>query len=353
MLGFRFNHVYLESLAIEMPTDQVTSAELEDRLAPLYKRLNVPFGTLERLSGINSRYFWKPEVRPSKIATVAVQKALDGVGWNPDRIKALFSCSVTRDYFEPATACLIHRNLQIPESSIAMDISNACLGFSDGILMLGNMIESGVVDAGVVVSAENISSIVENSIAFLADNQTITREELIKIVPTFTLGCGAVAYVLCHEKLATSGHQVLGAVSRAATQHNELCEGNGDYCVMQKMGFDPVMYVESGELMSSAASLGGRTWPEASELLGWSADDVDHVFCHQVGRQVNNAFYAEIGLPIEKEFTIYERYGNLVSAAMPSALAIGSTELGLKSGDKAMLLGFGSGLNSAFFGIEW
>jgi acyl-CoA:acyl-CoA alkyltransferase len=354
MACFRFKHVCIESFGVHMPPAEVSSASLEDKLAPIYEKLKIPFGTLERLTGIKTRRFWDKTVRPSEVATAVAKQVLERIGFVRDHIKALFNCSVTRDYFEPATASLVHRNLGLPEESIAMDISNACMGFVNGILLLSNLIESGAIKAGVLVSGENVASMVDSSVSYILGKEDINREELIKLLPTFTLGCAAVAFVLCHDSIATTQHRILGGVARSATQYNDLCEGNGDHSFFQSSGdFNPIMYTESSKIISSAASLGARTWKETSEVLGWTRDDVDHIFCHQVGRQVNEAFYEEMGLDIAKEHTIYQKYGNLVSAALPVAFAEGVLEKEVKAGDKILLTGFGSGLNSLFVGIEW
>jgi 3-oxoacyl-[acyl-carrier-protein] synthase III len=68
---------------------------------------------------------------------------------------------------------------------------------------------------------------------------------------------------------------------------------------------------------------------------------------------VNEAFYNQLGLDHTKEFIIYPTRGNLVSAALPTCFAVGLDEKGIKQGEKIMLTGFGSGLNSLFLGIEW
>ena len=114
-----------------------------------------------------------------------------------------------------------------------------------------------------------------------------------------------------------------------------------------------MMYTESAKLIASAAKLGGRMFKDFSEEFGWSRDDISHIFCHQVGKQVNEAFYDEMGLDITKEYTIYRNYGNLVSAALPTALALGADERGINSGEKVLLTAFGSGLNSIFTGLIW
>ena len=353
MISFNFKHVCIESFATLFLNTEVTSAEIEDKLSGFYTRLGIPFGTLEKLSGIKTRYLWKSEVMPTTVGTEVVRKALDGVGFDKEHIRALFNCSVTRDYFEPSNACLIHNNLKMTEDALVMDITNACIGFSDGILALGNLIESGLVKAGILVSPENTNRIIESSLKHLEREPNLGREDLIRILPTFTLGCGAVAYVLCHDSIATKKHRILGAVTRSASQFSDLCAGNGDYYMAQTEEIVPIMSTESSKLISSAAKVGAKVWKDASQLLGWTSDDVQHIFCHQVGRQVNNAFYKEMGLDVAKEYTIYQKYGNLVSAAMPSALALGAEDKGMKAGDKVLLTAFGSGLNAIFIGVQW
>ena len=353
MLSFSFKHVCIESYALHLPTYEVSSREIEDKFAPLYEKLNVPFGTLERLSGIKSRHFFGEDEAPSQIATKAAEMALERIGFDRSNLRALFNCSVTRDYFEPATAVLVHSNLGFPEDTITMDITNACIGFSHGMMMMANLIESGVLKAGVVVTGENISRITSASLKLMLSNGDINRDELLKLMPTFTLGSGAVAMVLAHDSIATSGHRIVGAVSRAASEHHKLCIGNGDFFFNQTLGLNPIMHTDSHPLMAAAAKLGGRAWQDASELLGWSTDDIDHIFCHQVGRQVNENFYRTMGLPMEKEYTVYETYGNMISAAMPSALVTAAEEQRMKQGEKILLTAFGSGLNAMFTGLVW
>jgi 3-oxoacyl-[acyl-carrier-protein] synthase-3 len=181
----------------------------------------------------------------------------------------------------------------------------------------------------------------------------LTRDELLKLLPTFTLGCGAVACVLCHESISKHKHHIRGAACRSATQFNDLCEGNVDYCIGGGGEHEPLMSTESSKLIPTAAKLGGRTWPDASETLGWTREEVNHVFCHQVGKQVNEAFYKEMGLDFEKEFTIYRQYGNLVSAALPTCFAMGVENKPVEKGDKVILTAFGSGLNARFIGVQW
>lgn len=353
MLAYRFKNVCLESYALELPQEEVSSAALEDRLAPIYQKLGIPLGTLEKLSGVKTRYMWPKSVLPSEPATSVARRALEKSGLAASDIGALFSCSVTRDYFEPATAALIHGRLELPEQTVSMDISNACLGFSNGISTLANLIESGVVKAGIVVSGENVTAIIDSTLAKMTSSSELSREELLKLVPTFTLGCGAVAFVLTHSSISKSKHQIVGSVMRCATQFNDLCVGNADYCMSDLANLDPIMTTDSQKIISSAASLGGRAWKDFSQTFEWKPEDLQHIFCHQVGKQVNTAFYHEMGLDMSKEYTVYQRYGNLVSAALPSCFVTKAEKVGFNKGDKILFTAFGSGLNTVFTGIVW
>lgn len=57
MISFRFKHVCLESLGVHFPTTALSSTEIESRLTPVYERLRVPFGTLERVSGCQNPFY--------------------------------------------------------------------------------------------------------------------------------------------------------------------------------------------------------------------------------------------------------------------------------------------------------
>jgi 3-oxoacyl-[acyl-carrier-protein] synthase-3 len=294
---------------------------------------------------------------PSTVGAAAVKAALSEAQIDAEQVEALISCSVCRDLFEPATACLMHAKLGLNERCLTFDISNACIGFSNGLSVVASLIESGVIKVGVVVSGENPSIMINGNFRHISDNiDSITRDELLRVLPTFTLGCGAVAYVLVHESVARSSVRYLGGVSACASEYASLCGGNGDFCLdpsLTPADSFPLMETESSKLIEAAANLGGRVWKELSAKFVWNVNDIDHIVCHQVGRQVNNEFYNKMGLPFEKDFAIYRDYGNMVSAAMPSALMMAREGRSLRPGDKVLTTAFGSGLNAVFSAFEW
>jgi acyl-CoA:acyl-CoA alkyltransferase len=346
-----FEKVYIEGLGYHLPDNIVTSDEIEKRLAPLYDRLKLPQGRLELMSGIQERRFWEKGVFPSEVATLAGEKAIAQSGVDPEQIGCLISASVCRDFLEPSTASVIHNNLKLPVESLVFDVSNACLGVLNGMSIIASMIEQNQIMAGLVVAGENGGPLVNNTIETLLARKDITRSEVKSSFASLTIGSSAVGVVLAHEKIAKAGHRLVGGVSMAETQFNHLCRGSGD----SGAGGDwsPLMDTDSETLMKEGCRLAGKTWARTREVLGWSNEEVNRVFCHQVGKGHRKLMYENIGLDPEKDFSTLEFLGNTGSASLPTTLAMGIEKNVLKPGDKAALLGIGSGLNCMMMGVEW
>src|SRR5262245_57705945 len=109
----RFTDVVIASLAKVEAPHRLTTADLEARLGGALARLGLLPGTLAALSGIEARRFWEAGTAPSRAATDAAARAIMMAGVDRSRIGVLINTSVSRDYVEPSTACLVHGNLEL------------------------------------------------------------------------------------------------------------------------------------------------------------------------------------------------------------------------------------------------
>ena len=344
-----FENVCIEGLGYHLPENRITSSELETRLAPLYERLKLPLGRLQLMSGIEERRFWDEGVFPSEVAAIAGKKAIESSDIEAKDIGCLISASVCRDFLEPSTASIVHNRLELPEESFVFDVSNACLGVLNGMCIVANMIDQGTIKAGLIVSGENGGPLVNNTIENLLSRSDITRNNIKSSFASLTIGSAAVGVLLTHKDISQKKHRLLGGVSIAETKFNHLCRGNMDAGSQAA----PLMETDSERLMLEGCRLAGRTWNRTRELLGWKNGDVNHVFCHQVGKGHRKLMYENVGLDIEKDFSTLEFLGNTGSASLPVTLAIGVEKEVLAKGDRAALLGIGSGLNCLMMGVEW
>ena len=348
----RFKNVYIEDLACHLPDNIVTSDDIEKRLAPVYDRLKLPYGRLEMMTGIKERRFWNPGTSPSEVSSIAGKLAIVNSGINQEDIGCLINASVCRDFLEPATAALVHHNLGLPKNTLVYDISNACLGVLNGMINIANMIELGQIQAGLVVAGENGGPLVDSTIESLLNNPSLTRSEIKASFASLTIASAAVGVVLVHKDLTQNKHRLLGGYSQAASQFNNLCRGNDD-SKAQIDNWLPLMKTDAETMMREGCGLAGQTWDHTKNILEWVNDDVNHVFCHQVGHGHRKLLYETLSLELEKDFSTLEYLGNTGAASLPSTLALGAEKGLLESGDRIALLGIGSGLNSLMLGVEW
>jgi 3-oxoacyl-[acyl-carrier-protein] synthase III len=348
----QYNKVRVESFGYELPEHSVTSLSLEERLAPIYNKLNLPYGRLEMMTGIRERRFWDDGVTPSQASTKAAQKAISRSGVKKEDIGCLLHTSVSRDFLEPATATVVHDSLGLSPKAIIFDISNACLGFINGMVTLANMIELGQVKAGIVVGCESSKRLIDSTIDKLLKDPDTTRDKLKLAFATLTLGSGAVAALLTHSSLSRDGHRLLGGVTRAASQHNNLCriEADASFLDLNEL---PDMHTDSTELLRNGAKLVPDTWEGTKQELGWKDSDVDRFFTHQVSAVHSRRLFRTLGLDKARDFTTLEYLGNVGSVSLPITMAIGIDQGCLKPGDKVAMMGIGSGIVCLMLGLEW
>ncbi len=342
-----YSQVCLYPPAYEAPPNVITSAELEARLSPLYERLKLPEGRLELMSGIKERRFWDKGTKPSDGASQAGKKALAAAQTSPEEIECLIFASVSRDMMEPATASFVHNRLGLPEKCHIYDLSNACLGFLNGMVMLANMIELGQVKKGLIVASETAENLVESTIRHLLTDTSVTRKSVKSSFATFTIGSGAVAMVMGSRSHNDTGHLLKGGAIRANTSHNNLCKGG------QGASEGILMATDSEELLKRGVETAALTWKDFTTELSWNAEEINHFFNHQVGRAHASLLFETLQLNLEKNFATFPFWGNVGSVSAPLTLAIGVEQQILHPGQKAALLGIGSGINCLMLGIKW
>jgi 3-oxoacyl-[acyl-carrier-protein] synthase-3 len=346
----RYTKVFIESFCYTLPEEVVTTVELEGRLFPLYRRLKLPEGRLEILTGIRERRVWDVGVTPSRQSIITVQKLIAGSGIDLSLVGALVHGSVCRDYLEPATACNVHRELGLPEVGYVYDISNACLGILSGMIQIANMIELGQISAGIVVGTESSRSLMETTIRHLNEDQSITRKSVKSAFASLTIGSGSAAVLLTHENISKSGMRLLGGAIRARTKFCDLCRSDIDQTGGDSMS--PLMNTDSENLMKEGVAVAADTFEDFLAEMNWTRKEIDRTFCHQVGKAHQQLLFKTLDLPDELNFSTLEYLGNTGSAALPTAAGIGLEQDAVKPNANIALLGIGSGINSIMLGIH-
>lgn len=333
----RFSNVSLLSVASTLPSRTTTSDDIEHRLDGALSRLKLRKGLLRRVAGVDARRNWA-EGESADAATVrAGNEALQQAGVQPGDVGLLINTSVTRKHLEPSVAVRLHHELGLPTSAINFDVANACLGFVNGMSLAAGMIESGQIRYAIVVNGEDADDIQVNTVERLLGDD-IDRDDFLSEFATLTLGSGSAAAVLGRADEHPEGHRILGGVTRAATQWHDLCVGSAEG-----------MYTNAKALLKGGLELVVSAWKEAAPEWRWS--EVDRYITHQVSSVHTNAIVKAAKLDPAKVPTTYPRYGNVGPASIPITLA--EEQATLQRGDRVLLMGVGSGLNTAMMELAW
>src|SRR4051794_2658960 len=316
----------------------VRSEDFDAALADTYRRVGLRPGLMERLAGIRERRWWADGVTFVDGAAMAGAKAISESGIDPSGIGVMINTSVSRRYLEPSTAVAVHHALGLPRSCRNFDVTNACLGFINGMELAAAMIDSGQVDHALGVNGEDSRHVQERTIDRLNRPETVSRDVLSQFA-TLTLGSGAAAMVLGRADLHPEGHRLVGSVSRAGTEHHELCVGDND-----------MMQTDLKGLLDAGLDLSMQLWAEAADEFDW-AQGMSRYVMHQVSKVHTRAMCDRFSVDPALVPTTFPTRGNLGPASVPFTLA--GEQDSLIDGDRVLLMGIGSGLHAACLEIAW
>jgi len=336
-----YHNVCIEALEYVTPDIEIRTADIEMAISPLYKKLGLKPGWLQAVTGIRARRYWDRNVRPSDVATKAALQALEATHLKRENVQALVSCSVCKDYIEPSVAAIVHGNLRFSSSAHNFDAGNACLGFLTGMTLIADQIELGRIEVGMIVAGESSREPTEATIERL-QHPDANLEDFKDNLATLTLGSAGVAMILTSRRRSSTGHRFLGGISRSATQWHNLCVGT-----VNKMITNPT------KLLSEGVKLAQRTWADIEPVLDIRPAQIKEYALHQVGQANHDAVLQALKIPPNKAIRLYVDHGNVGACGVPFALGVLVGNGRIQSGQRAALMGIGSGLNVMMLGVQW
>ena len=202
----------ITGLGYATPRCLVTSGEVERRISAASGRLPVRSGTIERMTGITTRYMVGPGEYASTLAADAARVALEDASIAPEDVDLLVFASASQDQIEPATAHIVADILGI--RAPAFDARNACNSFVNGVEIAEAFIRTGRARRVLVASGETPTLAIRWAVS--------TLTELRRSFIGYTLGDIGTAAVV---EAATDGR---GIFYRA--HHAESGTGGSSDC---------------------------------------------------------------------------------------------------------------------------
>jgi acyl-CoA:acyl-CoA alkyltransferase len=337
-----YGNVCIEGIGHAIPDEIITTSWLEEQIAPVFKKLELDFGLIERNVGVIQRRWWPEDTRFSDAAAMAGEKVLENAGIDRKEIQILISASVCREYWEPANASTIHHKLGLDSTCRFFDVGNACVGFLDAITIIADMIELGRVDTGMVVAAEGSREVTLSTIdAFLKEMPSSQR--FYEYLVPLTFGSGSVAMILRHRDKSSSGKSLIGGHSRTASEYCHLCIGDRNWCMLK-----------GRELAFASVELLSRCSEGFQKETGWDDAMMDRYFTHQFSKVGQDLAWRRVGVdPNGRELRTLDWLGNIGAVSCPITMSLAVEQGFLLDGHRVCMIGVGSGLSCSMLAVQW
>ncbi|MEU9193859.1 ketoacyl-ACP synthase III [Streptomyces hundungensis] len=275
-------------------------------------------------SGIATRHWASADETVAAMSIEASGKAIADSGISADQIGAVIVSTVSHFKQTPAVATEIADKLGTGKAA-AFDISAGCAGFGYGLTLAKGMIVEGSAKYVLVIGVERLSDLTD-----LQDRAT-----------AFLFGDGAGAVVVGPSDEPAIGPTIWGSEG----DKSETIKQTVPWTEYDSSGKFPAITQEGQAVFRWAVFEMAKVAQQALDAAGISPDDLDVFIPHQANMRIIDSMVKTLKLP--DHVTVardVETTGNTSAASIPLAmerlLATGQA----KSGDTALVIGFGAGL---------
>lgn len=275
-------------------------------------------------TGISERRWVAEDENIETLSITAATSALDRSGIARDQIDAVIVATISHYYQTPALAPKLAGLLGLGDVA-AYDISAACAGFSYAIAQAEALVRGGQAHYVLVVAGETISDITD-----LTDRGT-----------AFLFGDGAGAAVVGPSDTNGIGPVVWGS---DGGQYDKIWMDNGIAGAVESGTF-PTIRMDGQAVFKWATGYITEATRRCLDEAGITADELDVFIPHQANNRITDTMLRYLKLP---EHVVVARtiktLGNNSAATIPMAMDALLTSGEAKSGQTALIIGFGAGL---------
>jgi 3-oxoacyl-[acyl-carrier-protein] synthase III len=320
--------VGITAAAASLPAREVTTADLQRQIATA-SGLPLPDGMFAQATGIRTRRVAADDEYASDLAVAAARQVLAEAGLDPLDVDLLLFASATRDMVEPATAHVVQAELG--GRAHALDVTNACNSFLNGIDLARSMILAGRARRALVVTGETPTRSMRPRLDGMAQVRTAFAG--------YTFGDAGAAVLV--EPVATggivdvdaethSGHWAVGGIFGGGSRHPR--------------GDEHTYFTGDGHRLRGVFEKIGLSLIErVNHRCGLEIGDYARVLVHQVTLPYLERFVEVAGVPADRLVPTVGELGNVASATLGVQLARVRPEL--RPGDRVLFVGLGGGVS--------
>ncbi|WP_300080441.1 beta-ketoacyl-ACP synthase III [Propioniciclava sp.] len=279
---------------------------------------------IQQRTGIVERRWVAEGETVESLSLDAARQAIDRAGLAGADIDAVIVSTVSHMLQTPSLAAHIAAELGT-DGAAAYDISAACAGFCYGLAQADALVRSGAATHVVVIGAETLSRITD-----LSDRST-----------AFLFADGAGAAVVGPSDTPAMGPVVWGSDG----DQYDVINMTKPWPEALQAGENSNIFMEGRAVFRWATGFIASAAQECLDAAGVTAEELDVFIPHQANNRITDSMLRHLTLPdTVKVARTIKHYGNNSAASIPIAIDAMLASGEAKSGDLALIIGFGAGL---------
>ena len=300
------------------PARVVTNAEI-------CERIDSSDEWIRERSGIESRRWAAPDESVVDMCLASAGKAIAHAGIRPEQVSVVIVATVTHPLQTPSAAADVAHRLGATDAA-AFDVSAACAGFCYGVSMAHDMVRGGSAEHVLVIGCEKLSDFTDSY-----DRST-----------AFIFGDGAGAVVIGPSDEPGIGPTIWGS---DGSEYDAITQKASWIDVRDHNVEFPNLTMQGQKVFRWAVWQMAPVAQKALDAAGVAAADLGAFIPHQANMRIIDALIKTLKLPdhVPVARDIVET-GNTSAASIPLAMERMLESGQAKSGDTALLIGFGAGL---------
>ena len=290
-------------------------------------------------TGIQQRHIADPRETSADLAVAASEKLFREHGIERETIDFVLFCTQTPDYPLPTTSCLIQDRLGLSTNCGALDFNLGCSGYVYGLAMADGLIQSGVAQRILLLTAETYSKYID------AEDRSLR---------TIFGDAGAATLVTAAEERSLWGFKF----GSDGSGGDMLLVGDGggrhaDDAIRprHRRRWKSRLYMDGPSLINFTVEAVPRLIDEILEANGLSDEQIHRYLMHQATWKMLDQLRRRMGVAEQRLPIEMADIGNTVSCTIPILIDRIRKRGPLEPESVNMLVGFGVGLSWA--GCLW
>ena len=281
---------------------------------------------IQTRSGIKERRWASDDETVQMMSVAAARKAIERADLDPAQIDTVIVSTVTHLHQTPAIATTIASELGATGAA-AFDVSAACAGFCYGTAMADTFVRAGSSKYVLVIGVERLSDLTD-----IHDRST-----------AFIFADGAGAAVVGPSDTPAIGPVVWGSDGDQADLINQ--SGSWDQAMNSDDPRWPVLQMKGNPVFKWASYTMAKAAAEAMDAAGVRPEDLEVFVPHQANMRITDAMFRALKLPSDVVIARdIATQGNTSAASIPLAIETLLESGQARSGQIALIIGFGAGL---------